>query len=53
MASPKSVQIVAFIKRHPSMTLEQFHEHWENKHAPIVAPWAKQHGVLGYSQVSL
>jgi hypothetical protein len=52
MASSASIQIVAYIKRNISMSSEQFYDHWQNKHAPIVATWAKKHNALGYIQVS-
>lgn len=47
----KTVSIVAFMKRKPGLTHEQFYHHWVNVHGPLVKPWAKKHGFLEYRQV--
>lgn len=47
----KTVSIVAFMKRKPGLTHEQFYHHWVNVHGPLVKPWAKKHGFLKYRQV--
>lgn len=31
------VKLVAFLKRKPGMTPEQFYDHWENHHGPLIA----------------
>jgi hypothetical protein len=43
---------VAFIKRKPDITPEQFYHHWETVHARLVKPWAEKHRIVGYTQVS-
>ncbi|KAI0167462.1 EthD domain-containing protein [Pestalotiopsis sp. NC0098] len=42
---------VAFLKRRPDLTPEQFYTHWETVHGPLVKPWAQKHGIVGYTQV--
>lgn len=42
----------SLIKRNPAMTREEFSEHWEKKHAPLVIPWALQYGIEYYAQAS-
>ncbi|KAL1894242.1 hypothetical protein Sste5346_006028 [Sporothrix stenoceras] len=49
----KTVSIVAFMKRKPGLTHEQFYHHWVNVHGPLVKPWAKKHGFLEYRQIHL
>jgi len=43
---------MAYIRRHPDLTPEQFYEHWEHTHGVIVKPWAEKHGMV-YTQVHL
>ena len=31
------VKLVAFLKRNPNLTLEEFYDHWENHHGPTIA----------------
>jgi hypothetical protein len=50
MAEKGCIQIIAYIKRKPTLTLEQFYDHWQNKHAPIIAPWAQKHNLRRYQQ---
>lgn len=40
------------LKRNPAMTREEFSEHWEKKHAPLVIPWALHYGIEYYAQAS-
>ncbi|CAK7217844.1 hypothetical protein SCUCBS95973_003284 [Sporothrix curviconia] len=49
----KTVSIIAFLKRRPGLTHEQFYHHWVNVHGPLVVPWAKKHGFLEYRQIHL
>ncbi|KAH8655365.1 EthD domain-containing protein [Xylariales sp. PMI_506] len=42
---------VAFLKKNPNITHEQFYHHWENIHGPLVKPWAQKHGIISYTQV--
>ncbi|KAL6856311.1 EthD domain-containing protein [Trichoderma novae-zelandiae] len=46
-----TLYLIAFIKRRPDLTQEQFYHHWRNVHAPKIAYWAKKHGITGYTQV--
>jgi hypothetical protein len=49
----KTVSSVAFIKRKPGLTPEEFYHHWENIHGPLVKPWVKKHGFISYTQVQI
>ena len=31
------VKLVAFLKRKATMTRDEFYDHWENHHAPLIA----------------
>jgi hypothetical protein len=31
------VKLVAFLKRKEGMTRDEFYDHWENRHAPLIA----------------
>ncbi|KXJ97502.1 EthD domain-domain-containing protein [Microdochium bolleyi] len=48
-AVAQTLMSIAYIRRHPDMTVEQFYEHWEHTHGVIVKPWAEKHG-LKYTQ---
>lgn len=45
------VASIAFVKRNPAMTPEQFYHHWEHVHGELVRPWARKHGFVSYRQV--
>ncbi|KAF2794195.1 hypothetical protein K505DRAFT_242652 [Melanomma pulvis-pyrius CBS 109.77] len=45
------IQIIGYLKRHPSLTREQFYAHWKNNHAPIVLPFFKKYGTICYQQI--
>ncbi|ORY17492.1 EthD domain-domain-containing protein [Clohesyomyces aquaticus] len=45
------VQIIAYLKRNPSLTRPEFYAHWEEKHAVIVKPFFEKHGIVRYQQV--
>lgn len=47
----ETLRIIGFIKRRPDLTPEQFYEHWEKVHAPLVVPWILKHGFTSYMQV--
>ncbi|KAF2729556.1 hypothetical protein EJ04DRAFT_580569 [Polyplosphaeria fusca] len=47
----RPTQIIAFLKRNPSLTRDEFYEHWEKKHAVLVAPFFQKQGVIGYQQI--
>jgi hypothetical protein len=51
--SDQTLMSVAFIKRKPDLTPEQFYHHWENVHGPLVKPWAEKHKIVGYTQVNM
>ncbi|KAF2663198.1 hypothetical protein BT63DRAFT_461579 [Microthyrium microscopicum] len=44
-------QVLCYIARNPSMTQEQFYDHWKNKHAPLCVDWAHKYGIRGYMQI--
>lgn len=50
MSLSKTTQIVAFIKRNPNLSREDFYKYWSTIHAPLVAPWAEKHGIISYRQ---
>jgi uncharacterized protein (TIGR02118 family) len=31
------VKVIVFVKRNPSLSVEQFHRHWREVHAPLVS----------------
>jgi hypothetical protein len=41
---------MALLKRHPSLTREQFSDYWLNTHAVIAIPWALANGCVYYVQ---
>ncbi|PGG96781.1 hypothetical protein AJ80_09785 [Polytolypa hystricis UAMH7299] len=45
MSSPQINCTLIPVKRHPSLTEEEFFHHWETVHAPMTAPWAIKHGI--------
>jgi hypothetical protein len=47
----RPVQIIAYLKRNPAFTREEFYEHWEKKHAPLAIPLFQKSGVIAYQQV--
>ncbi|KAI0166110.1 EthD domain-containing protein [Xylariaceae sp. FL1272] len=49
----KTLMSVAFIKRKPELTVEEFYDHWANVHGPLVKPWAERFGLIGYTQIHL
>ena len=46
------IKLVAFLKRRPGTTAEEFYDHWFNRHAPLIAntPELAQH-VARYEQL--
>ncbi|PNP56222.1 hypothetical protein THARTR1_03747 [Trichoderma harzianum] len=46
-----TLYMIAFIRRRPDLTEEQFYNHWRNIHAPKIAYWAKKNGIIGYTQI--
>ncbi|KAF1954557.1 hypothetical protein CC80DRAFT_550164 [Byssothecium circinans] len=51
MTEKNSIQIIAYIKRNPALSLEEFYSHWREKHAPIIVPWAEKYGFRRYQQI--
>ena len=47
----KTVFSISFLKKRPDITHEQFYNHWENVHGPLVKPWMEKHGFVSYTQV--
>lgn len=52
MAGDKMVSSISYLKKKPGLTLEEFYDHWENVHAPLVKPWMEKHGFVSYTQAS-
>lgn len=46
------IKLVAFLKRKPDMTAEEFSDHWLNRHAPLIAgtPELARH-IVRYEQL--
>lgn len=46
------VKLVVFLKRREGMTREEFYDHWENRHAPLIAsvPELARH-IVRYEQL--
>ena len=42
---------MGLLKRHPSITREQFSDYWLNKHAPAAIPWALANGCVNYVEI--
>ena len=42
------VRLICLLKRHPSLTVEQFREHWQKRHGPLIraTPSMARHVVL-------
>ncbi|KAF9886601.1 hypothetical protein FE257_011241 [Aspergillus nanangensis] len=44
------VRFDIFVRRHPSLSVEKFHDYWSNIHAPLIKHWLQRHGVYRYTQ---
>ena len=52
MATPnRNIRVTMFAYRNDAMSEEQFHKHWSAIHAPIVARFLADAGVVRYTQV--
>lgn len=51
--SQKVLKLTIFQQRNPSLTEEEFHKHWTEKHAALASAWFAKNGILGYTQVLL
>lgn len=45
------IQMVTYVKRHPSYTRAKFWEYWQAEHAPKVVPLATHFNISRYQQV--
>lgn len=50
MADGNIICSVSYLKKKPEMSLEEFYNHWENVHGPLVKPWMEKHGFISYTQ---
>ncbi|MCJ1353246.1 MAG: hypothetical protein MMC33_003231 [Icmadophila ericetorum] len=48
---PQVIRVICYLSKRAELSDEEFYNYWENKHAPLVAPWLVKHGVVGYEQV--
>ncbi|KAF2498165.1 hypothetical protein BU16DRAFT_524324 [Lophium mytilinum] len=46
-----TLRVIGFLKKRSDLTHEEFYEHWEKKHAPLVVPWILKHGFISYMQI--
>ncbi|KAL2072670.1 hypothetical protein VTL71DRAFT_12013 [Oculimacula yallundae] len=37
-------------RRNPTLTEDEFHAHWTQKHAPLASAWLQRNGIIGYTQ---
>jgi len=44
------VRLDIYVKRHPSLTSEQFHERWSKVHGSLVKGWLAEKGIWRYTQ---
>lgn len=51
MSTQNLIRISVFANRNPSLSEEQFHAHWTEKHGPLVSSWLQKHGIIKYTQV--
>ena len=51
MSKEHVIRISVFANRNPSLSKEQFHAHWIDKHGPLVSSWLQKHGFVQYTQV--
>ncbi|PWY96734.1 hypothetical protein BO94DRAFT_481773 [Aspergillus sclerotioniger CBS 115572] len=43
------IRFDTYVKRHPSLSAEEFHEIWTNEHAQLLKKWLERHGVYRYT----
>lgn len=55
MSTPEKTlyQMIAYIRRAPHVSMDEFYEHWGKTHSTLIAPWAEKYGVKTYKQVRL
>jgi hypothetical protein len=51
MSTEDLFRITVFANRNPKLSEDEFHEHWVEKHAPLVSSWLQRHGIMKYTQV--
>ncbi|KAG9201250.1 hypothetical protein G6514_005981 [Epicoccum nigrum] len=50
MTRENLIRISVFANRNPSLSEEEFHTHWTEKHGPLVSSWLQKHGIIRYTQ---
>ncbi|OSS53960.1 hypothetical protein B5807_00786 [Epicoccum nigrum] len=50
MSTEGLIRISVFANRNPSLSEEEFHAHWTEKHGPLVSSWLQKHGIIRYTQ---
>ncbi|CAG8955829.1 hypothetical protein HYFRA_00011698 [Hymenoscyphus fraxineus] len=51
--SPKTQRMIRldiYVKKHPSITHEEFHERWSTVHGSLVKGWLAEKGIYRYTQ---
>ncbi|KAL4905806.1 hypothetical protein BDW74DRAFT_177508 [Aspergillus multicolor] len=43
------IRFDTYVKRHPSLSVEEFHHIWTNEHAQVLKTWLARHGVYRYT----
>ncbi|KAI2813820.1 hypothetical protein CBS115989_9117 [Aspergillus niger] len=43
------IRFDTYVKRHPSLTMEEFHHTWTTSHAQLLKTWLARHGVYRYT----
>ncbi|KAI2829543.1 hypothetical protein CBS133816_4267 [Aspergillus niger] len=43
------IRFDTYVKRHPSLTVEEFHHTWTTSHAQLLKTWLARHGVYRYT----
>ena len=44
------IKFVMCLHRHPDLSREEFHDYWQNKHAPLFNSFVETHGARRYVQ---
>ncbi|OJJ68350.1 hypothetical protein ASPBRDRAFT_47290 [Aspergillus brasiliensis CBS 101740] len=48
-ATKRLIRFDTYVKRHPSLTVEEFHHAWTTNHAQVLKNWLARHGVYRYT----
>ncbi|PVH92520.1 hypothetical protein DM02DRAFT_605204 [Periconia macrospinosa] len=46
----KMIRLDIYVRKHPSLTTEEFHERWSNVHGKLVKNWLAEKGIYRYTQ---